>query len=218
MSNSVLEGSTSAPWRPVNWPLAIKIAAFTVAMCFFEALTLAALGYVRASDGLREQAQAALGADALVAVNSVDSWHEQRLSNLQGLALIPQVELYLEANGSERAEFAAAVQTALINLDRIDTDVDSVSLVDSNGAILASSSLSDIGANIGQTDYYQEAIAGRPAISGVSLSLSTNEPVIYHAVPVRGPLGRTFGVLRSRASIERVRRSIEGAQNRVGAG
>jgi methyl-accepting chemotaxis protein len=203
-----------------DWPLALQIAANSVGMCALLALVVATLGYVRGTQGLRDQAQAALNADALVVKTTVDDWNEQRLKDIQSLARISSFQFFLESSREQRAEFATSVQTALFNLDTVVTEVDSIAVVEPDGTIIASSNLGDVNSNVGQREYVRALIDGSSTtfISGVSISTITDEPAIFHSVLVRGSLDRKLGVIRSRASLERVERSVQAAKNRVGPG
>ena len=84
-----------------------------------------------------------------------------------------------------RAAARNAVRDALTSHNSIAGDVDSIALADPTGTFIASSNIADIGQNVGQRDYFQESMKGRPFISGVSISTITDAPSIFHAVPVR---------------------------------
>ena len=75
--------------RFADWPLATKTVVVFLELAALLALVLTALGYYRASQGLREQAEAALGSDALLVANAIDNWHAERLGDLQILSQNP---------------------------------------------------------------------------------------------------------------------------------
>src|SRR4051812_48612374 len=62
-------------FRVSDWPLATKITANAVGMCALLALVMATLGYMRGTEGLREEAQAAISADSQVVTSAVDDWN-----------------------------------------------------------------------------------------------------------------------------------------------
>ena len=49
------------------------------------------MGYLQASRGLREQAEAALHSDALLVADAIDNWHADRLGDLEILARLPAI-------------------------------------------------------------------------------------------------------------------------------
>src|SRR5262249_1117807 len=98
------------------------------------------------------------------------------------------------------------------------TDVDSIALADATGTFVASSNPADIGQVVAQREYFQEAMRGRPFISGVSISTITNAPAIFHSVPIRGDSGELVGVPRSRSKLDWVQQLVQSAQSRVGTG
>jgi methyl-accepting chemotaxis protein len=55
-------------------------------------------------------------------------------------------------------------------------------------------------------------------ITSVTVSVVTNQAVLFHAVPVKGPDGKPIGVVRSRAALAEVARLVESAQGRSGEG
>jgi hypothetical protein len=90
--------------------------------------------------------------------------------------------------------------------------------LDPVGTILASSNPVDISQNVGQRDYFRNAMAGDTFITGVSVSTITNAPSIFHSAPVKSADGSVLGVVRSRATLTEVQNSVRAAGNRLGAG
>jgi C4-dicarboxylate-specific signal transduction histidine kinase len=140
------------------------------------------------------------------------------MAQLRSLATMRMLRTYLEMGPDERAEAGALVRDALTSHNSIASDVDSIALADPTGTFIASSNPADIGQNVGQRDYFQEAMRGRPFISGVSISTITDAPSIFHSVPVRSEHGGVVGALRSRSKLDWVQQVVHSADGRVGAG
>jgi C4-dicarboxylate-specific signal transduction histidine kinase len=200
-------------FRVSDWPLATKITANAVGMCALLALVMGTLGYARGTEGLRDEAQAAIRADSLVVTSAVDDWNEQRIRDLQGLARVGSLSDYLEASSSLRPTLDGPVEAVLTTLNEIVPEVDSIALLDARGTVIQSSKSGDIGTDLSTRDYFREAFSGRPFISGVSISVITNQPAIFYSVPVLSSSGQVVGVLRSRASLDRVQRAVRAARS-----
>jgi methyl-accepting chemotaxis protein len=194
------------------------VASLCAALAVALAATLAWIGSRTAAAGLRKQAEAAIDADAQMVADTIHGWHVLRLHDLQIAAELPAVRRALELGAAAGAEHVEEARQALLSLDQANHDVDSVGLLDSTGTFLTSSNPKDVGQSVAQRDYFQEAMKGRPFISGVSISTITNTPAIFHAIPVRDGTGKVIGVLRSRSSLEDVQRVVAAARERIGAG
>src|SRR3954469_22168726 len=85
---------------PANWPLWAKITALCVGLLIPTVLALTAIGYVHAVQGLREEAQATLRADAAVVGNSIDGWNRARLDEERAIANTPAARRALATGGA----------------------------------------------------------------------------------------------------------------------
>ena len=207
-------------WRTLllkrHWSLAARIGLLNIGLCAALAISLTWLGTYRAVNELEEQAEAALAADARVVADGVDGWPAQRMAQLKSLANMRILRGYLESDENQRADTRGLVRDALTSHNSVASDVDSIALADPTGTFIASSNVGDIGQNVGQRDYFQEAMRSRPFISGVSISTITDAPSIFHSVPVRSESGGVVGVLRSRSKLDWVQQVVQSADGRVG--
>ena len=73
------------------------------------------------------------------------------------------------------------------------------------------------GVSAPQYDFFQQAMLGREFISGVTISGVTNQPALYHSVPIRNAAGEVVGVLRARSSLVTVTQIVHAAAGRLGA-
>jgi PAS domain S-box-containing protein len=202
--------------RFADWPLATKTVVVCVGLAAALALVLTTMGYLQASRGLREQAEAALHSDALLVADAIDNWHAERLGDLEILARLPAIRRVLEPDPSPAA--ISAAQDALDAVDTMRDELDSVGLLNSAGQFILSSNRGDVGQAVPQRDYFQVALRGSPFITGVAISVITNQEAIFHSVPVQDASGAVIGVLRSRASLGKVEQIVNASHDRVGAG
>jgi diguanylate cyclase (GGDEF)-like protein len=213
-----LRGRWSSRSARSGWPLAVKIGLLNIGLCAALAVALTWLGTYRMFGGVQEQAEASLAADARTVADGVDSWHAQRMTQLRALANMHLLQNYAAVSPESRLLLRNAMRDALVSHNSVAPDVDSIALADASGTFVASSNPADIGQVVAQRDYFQEAMQGRPFISGVSISTITNVPSIFHSVPVRGEDGQVVGILRSRSKLDWVQQMVQAAQSRVGDG
>src|SRR5215207_5408498 len=179
-----LRGRWRSQSQGSGWPLAVKVGLLNIGLCAALAVALTWLGAYRAFGGLQDQAEVAMAADARVVADGIDNWHGQRMALLQALANMHLVRNYTAVSDDSRLLLRNALRDALVSHNSVADDVDSIALADATGTFVASSNPADIGQVVAQRDYFQEAMKGRPYISGVSISTITNVPAIFHSVPV----------------------------------
>jgi len=204
--------------RPGDWSLATKTTAMCVALGALLAAALMLQGYSFAAEGLREQAEAALGSDARLVHDFVDGWNAQRLTELRALSRLAAVRSV--AAGKANAASMAAAAEALASIAASSKDVDSIAICDDRGNIMLNTNGDDAKSgtsNVRFRDYFQRAALGEEFISGVSISTLSGKPAIFHSVPVLEG-GHVVGVLRSRAGLSSVQAAVAAAKDRTGAG
>jgi methyl-accepting chemotaxis protein len=202
-----------------TWPVAAKLVALCVGVAAALAIGLTALGYTQASTGLRQQAEAALGSDALVVGTQVDDWNARRLEDVESLAALPSVRRVLEEGVNANPSDVQAAQDAM-NVVRAagGDDVLSISLMDNGGTIVMSTLPPNVGKNLKQRDYFQAGMRGESFISGVAIALTDGQTSLLRAAPVRAADGHVIGVMQGRSSVEAVQKMVDQARGRVGAG
>jgi methyl-accepting chemotaxis protein len=198
--------------------LGTKVLILCLGIAFALATTLTALGYSKARGGLREQAEGAMAADASGVADATDRWNEEKLRVLQALAVSPVLRRVLQAGQAAQPADLAAADAVLATVAAADPDVDSIGVLDLRGTFIRSSNPKDLGQNVAQRDYFQNALRGLDWTSGVAISTITDAPSIFHSVPVRSEQGQVIAVIRSRSSLRHTEGLVEAARGRVGAG
>ncbi|WP_051287505.1 methyl-accepting chemotaxis protein [Paenibacillus taiwanensis] len=94
----------------------------------------------------------------------------------------PQNELYTKANDILAKSLLGAPEKQ------------SLTLIDTNGVIVASSNLESVKDNRGDRDYFRQAIKGEFFVSDVLVSKSTNSLIVVTAEPVKDDAGNVLGV------------------------
>ncbi len=112
MSVARMGHGVKSAFHPGDWPLAAKVVLLCVTLSAALAVVLTVMGYRQASDGLHQQAEAAVGSDAQLVANTVDGWNAKRLSDVQAAASLPVMRRILEAGSSPRPEVESIAATA----------------------------------------------------------------------------------------------------------
>jgi methyl-accepting chemotaxis protein len=199
-------------------PLAFRIAVLSVGLSAALALGLTWLGYTRARDGLSEQAQATIAADARGVAQAVDAWHANRIDVLKAVAQAPTAQRILTTESASQDDLKDAA-ALLTGIDRGVDAVDSITITSRQAKAVVDSDPKGVGNDVSARDYFQAPMAGQPTfISSVTVSTITNKPTLFHSVMVAGPDGKPAGIVRSRATLDDVQRLVAGAQGRAGAG
>ncbi len=74
-------------------------------------------------------------------------------------------------------------------------DVEDAFILDAQGTAIASTNPTFIGESYGIRPFFQEAVTGDDSISDWSIGLTSGEPGIFLASPIRGEYGEVAGVL-----------------------
>ena len=181
-----------ALWRPASWPMVVKM---TMAMVLAALLPMTITAYynLRASEAavssgeqrnLESLARSTAGRVAQLLADS------RFLSNY--LATDPGFIEYLQAPNAARKE---AVYVKLLNLIKTNPDVHLMFLLDRDGNALVSSEPGVAGVNFAFREYFQQAIQGKPFMTGVIVGSTAGKPGVYYANPVFDARHEVIGVM-----------------------
>ena len=203
-----------------DWPLAARLVLLCVVVTGMVAAGLTVMGYSQAARGLAQQAEAALGSDALVVSTTIDAWADEHLHELALFSKTASLQrLLASGRDAARPEDVLGVQDSLYSLVAASPGIDSVAVIDLNGRFIASNLEQEVGTEVPFRDYFQvPAKERRSFVSSVALSVLTNKPSIFFSQPVTDPSGRLVGVVRSRSSLNAVQGAVAHAQGRAGGG
>ncbi|WP_088279193.1 protein kinase domain-containing protein, partial [Ideonella sp. A 288] len=190
-------------WRATvslpDWPLALKL---TLAMLVTALLPMLVTAFYNL-DGSRRALQASqLRTAELLAHNTAG-----RLSQLLGDSAKLARALGTDADFAQwlaRPDEAGkeALRAKLLALAQANADIHLVMVMDTGGTTLVSNDPATMGRNFRFRQYFQEAAAGRPFVSGVVVGAVAGAAGVFFAEPVRNAQGQVIGavVLRIRAS------------------
>jgi methyl-accepting chemotaxis protein len=198
------------------WSVATRIAVACVGIALVFAGAVTAIGYVKASAGLNEQANSRLESDAVIVTTAVDQWTGAHMDLSHSIARLPVVIRFLDAgDAATPADFAAVADISNAIKDGA-TDVTGVTLIDAKGIARFSQTASIIGTSLAQRDYFQNAIKGTDYITGVSRTTSDGSPRIFVAAPVRAADGRIVGTISASGDPLGLQKMLDAEQKRTG--
>lgn len=211
--DTVIEGERPPPrwrwrnaWRiallrswPPSWPLALKMTVAMLATALLPMLLSAAynqrgtLETLSASE-LRFTEQLARSTAGRIAQFIGDSRHYAR-----ALGSDPDFVIFL---GAPDEPGRALLRDKLVRQVQANPDVQFAMLMDAGGTAVVASDPEVAGRNFAFRRYFQEAMQGRSAMTGLTVGAVAGASGIFFAEPVKGDDGRVMGavVLRIRGS------------------
>ncbi|WP_338847099.1 cache domain-containing protein [Massilia sp. W12] len=178
--------------RPANWPLALKM---TLALMLAALLPMSITAYYNLQGSMQTVASSESRNLERLA-QSVAGRISQLLADNRGLASYlatdPEFINYLRSpNESGRRN----IEEKIYQLLKTNPDVHRLLLIDKKGLVLVSSDPAVTGKNASMRDYFRSAMAGRPFVTGMLLSLADNSPGVFYSNPVYDPDGNAIGVV-----------------------
>jgi signal transduction histidine kinase len=188
---------------------------------------------------LRLKLGLAFGAVAVVAVlsltpqaaarlgQSIEAAHASNLATADLLARqaadqILEIENELSMIAADRALVGAYlagdlahVEARLEDTNGVDPDIITISLIDQQGRVRATSlrDKSGVGGDASQQSQFQVALRdGQPSFGDARIGSLTGEPIVPVAVPLRGPDRRTVAVLQGTLSLRRLSDRLAGTK------
>jgi diguanylate cyclase (GGDEF)-like protein len=98
-------------------------------------------------------------------------------------------------NGPRDAQAVTQVEAWLLDGPYTSDFVEDAFILDSQGTCIASTNPAFVGESYGIRPYFQEAVTGADAISDWTIGITSGEPGIFLASPIRGEFGEVAGVL-----------------------
>jgi serine/threonine protein kinase/HAMP domain-containing protein len=185
--------------RPASWPIAVKM---TLAMVLAALMPMVIVAYYNldasrnmVSDGeLRDVEQHAQSSAGRISQLINDS---RNLANYLGTD-----DDFVNFLEHPTTEAKAAIHSKLVGLAKSNPDVYPLFVMDDEGNALESSDAGVAGRNFKFRDYFKEAMAGHPYMTGMVVGSTAGAAGVYYSNPVFDASGKVIGavVLRIRGS------------------
>ena len=176
-------------------------------------LALTAIGYVHAVQGLREEAQATLRADAAVVGNAIDGWNRARLDEERAIANTPAARRALSPGAGSDDGDLNDVDDIIFSLKQALGDVTAIIVMDRQGTVVRGTIPNNNGRNYRQRAYFQRAIEGADYVSSLVISLADGTYSVFRAIPVRDAQNRIVGVVAARTTPDLLQDAVGGVNN-----
>src|SRR5690349_3957554 len=155
-------------WHPRDWPLAAKAIALGAASWVLLAAVLTSINYVHAMQGLRSQAEGALGADGQLVASALDDFHRLNLDAVVGLANLPIFQRAMSEGIRTSGRDIDVANQLLASTSRAHAGTTSIAVMDLNGLFAFSSDKADFNLRSGLTrDFFVQAFEHDSFVSGV---------------------------------------------------
>lgn len=194
-----LLGALRALVRPASWPLGVKMTLAMVIAALVPMLLTA--NYNFNSTVQRVTAVELRNLEQLA--GSVAGRVAQLISDSRNLVVYVSSDTDLVAYLKNPGDVGRQqIQAQLMSLVKANSDIDVATVLDANGTALTSTNPTVPGGNFQFRNYFQEAKAGRLAITGLIVGATAGGSGAFFANPVRDEANQVIGVvtLRIRAS------------------
>lgn len=180
------------PWRPRDWPLALKMALAMVATALLPMLLA---GAYNLAGSLRAVADAELRLVRQLAHSTagrIGQFVDDSRLLARALATDAEFPAYLQRPDEAGRD---ALQDKLRRQVRADPKVQLIMLMDAAGTAVVSSDPEVQGRNFAFRQYFQEAMAGRAHTTGIVVGAVAGASGLFFAEPVRADDGRVIGAM-----------------------
>lgn len=180
------------PWRPRDWPLALKMALAMVATALLPMLLA---GAYNLAGSLRAVADAELRLVRQLAHSTagrLGQFVDDSRLLARALATDAEFPAYLQRPDEAGRD---ALQDKLRRQVRADPKVQLIMLMDAAGTAVVSSDPEVQGRNFAFRQYFQEAMAGRAHTTGIVVGAVAGASGLFFAEPVRADDGRVIGAM-----------------------
>ncbi len=182
--------------RHIRLPLLGKMLALLLTAAVVPLLIVGAMNIRRGVDAVGRIAEQNLQMTATTTASRLDQFftRAQRLQSV--LAENHTVEKALSAPPARRKAFLLEVEQWLKEVMAADPDFTLAYLADTQGVCIVSTSPDMVGRDYSKTrDYMRRALQGENVISDLSVGITTREPGVFFAGPVKNDNGALLGVI-----------------------
>ncbi len=189
----------------MRFSLAKKLIIGGLALVLIPLLGVGIYSYQKSSASMAELGQGGAVATAQRVADMVQVALAEEMKVAGGLAAQPVTRAAAATAGREegRAEVEAASRMLSAFRAEVGKDYETMFLADRNGAIFADAvGGSTLGVQVGDRDYFRQALAGQITMGQVVFSKSSQKPVTVIAAPVKGEGGEVAAVLGAVLNID----------------
>ncbi len=183
-------------FRRIRLPLLAKMLVLLLSVTVVPLLILGTMSLHRGVDAVGQTAEQNLQ----LLASTTGAWLDQLFVHMQLIQSIvatrETVQEMCTAAPDRRKELLPRVEKSLKNVVSCDPGLALAYVADAQGICLVSTSPNMVGRDYKKTrEYMRRALAGENVISDLAVGITTREPGVFFAGPIRGPEGSLIGVL-----------------------
>jgi serine/threonine protein kinase/HAMP domain-containing protein len=196
-------------WRPISWPMAVKMTLAMVATALGPMLITAYynLGSTEshlAAVELRNLEQLALSTAGRVSQLIIDT---QTLANYVG-----SDDDFVSYLAKPTPAGTRSTLAKLEGLARANADIQFAMVMDAAGNAIVATDPQVMGKNFRFRDYFKQAVQGRAFMSGIVVGSVAGAAGVFYSRPVFGPDGKVLGAVVMRIRAEPIARILSSAR------
>ncbi len=199
--------SNSSFWRVSDWRLFPKLMVAFVLVIVFS-LSISGYDSITSSrDALFAQGTLNIKASSSRTSDAIDSFLVAQRHAISVASALPDT-ITLVSRTSDSTARANAQKT----LKKVATEFDyeSIVVINPEGTITLDTAEQETNTNVKYSPAFTEAMRGIVGyVSDPSVSVTTNKPVIYFSAPIFDPAANILGIVRGRASLDRIWSIVE---------
>lgn len=168
-----------------------------------------------ANDNLHEIARERIFAQATGSVGEIELYLFERQGDAQVMATLEQVRNLVASSTTSSGTSQAS---RLLTTIRDTYGYDAISVLDTSGEVLFSTSLQLRGENLSQRQEVMAALRGETRISEIGAGLNSDRPFFHIAAPIYNDQGDVIGVVDARANLDRLNEIVSKDEGSSGVG
>jgi PAS domain S-box-containing protein len=186
----------SALFRPIDWPLRVKMAALLVIASLLPLGVATWIDIREARERLVVNTAELLAARGDHLADQIDAFHRVYQASVAKLARLPLILQFYRASPGEAERLKPALGGVFDAHLGTDPNVRGVVILDLAGTVKVATEEQLIGQNLAHYSYVREALQGRTVISDIYVAESpgADEPTIAYLAPVLGLDGNPVAV------------------------
>jgi PAS domain S-box-containing protein len=186
----------SALFRPMDWPLRVKLAALLVVASLLPLGVATSIDIREARERLVVSTADLLAARGDHLADQIDAFHRVYQASVAKLARLPLILQFCRASPSEGERLKPALGGVFDAHQGTDPNVRGVAILDLAGTVKVATEEQLIGKNLARYSYVREALQGGTVISDIYVAESPggDEPTIAYLAPVLGLDGNPVAI------------------------
>jgi C4-dicarboxylate-specific signal transduction histidine kinase len=202
-------------FNPPAWSIAVKLS---VALLSVAIAPMGLASYYNLQQSLKEARSSEYRKLELLAASNAGRL-DQLLVDIQNVAVQISTDRNIidfltrrEDTPQQQETLRSSIQENIDNVFSSSPEYDAIYLLDKEGRCVVSTNRAFVGQNYNFREYFQQAISGRPYISGILVGQTTKRPGLHLSTPIRANSGEILGVAVVKIRAEKISAIVNSLQ------